>query len=124
MKNKLYLLIILLNISQLLYSQSIPFIPDNTQNYYFNPQNLGLSSPQVSDFIKNENVGVDYYRGTINLDIPLDKYSDPDFDIPISLKYQSEDFVPSRRPSYVGLNWTLNVGGAITRTVHGSPDDV
>ena len=124
MKNKLCLLIILLNISQLLYSQSIPFIPDNTQNYYFNPQNLGLSSPQVSDFIKNENVGVDYYRGTINLDIPLDKYSDPDFDIPISLKYQSEDFVPSRRPSYVGLNWTLNVGGAITRTVHGSPDDV
>lgn len=29
-----------------------------------------------------------------------------------------------RRPSIVGNNWILNVGGSITRNVVGNPDDI
>ncbi|WP_455584818.1 hypothetical protein [Bacteroides sp.] len=107
-----------------LLAQNIQFVPNEINSYYFNPQNLGLSSPQVSGFMKPEIADVDYYTGRLNLNIELDHYKDPDFDIPISLRYVSDYFIPSRRSSYVGLNWNLNVGGAITRVVHGSPDDV
>lgn len=68
-----------------LLAQNIQFVPNEINSYYFNPQNLGLSSPQVSGFMKPEIADVDYYTGRLNLNIELDHYKDPDFDIPISL---------------------------------------
>lgn len=118
------LLLCFLLIRVTIVSQNIQFTPNEFSNNYFNPQNLGLSSPQVSSFMKPENAEIDPYTGKLNLKIELDHYKDPDFDITISLRYISEHFVPSRRSSYVGLNWNLEASGIICRTICGSPDDV
>ncbi|MDR0828714.1 MAG: RHS repeat protein [Prevotellaceae bacterium] len=99
------------------YSQDI------YSDYQYSPQNLGLSAPQVSDFIKYGNIDVNFYNGLLDMEIELDGYSDNDFELPISLKYISNGFAPSKRPSIVGNNWILSFGGVISRTVYGSPDD-
>ena len=103
-----------------IYSQ---FAPDINSAYYFTPQNVGFATPQTADFVRYGNINVNHYNGLLDFEIPLYEYKDRDFEIPISLKYISEGFKPSKRPSLVGYNWLLNVGGIITREVVGSPDD-
>ena len=100
------------------------FVPNINNAYYFTPQNVGFATPQTTEFVKYGNLNVNHYNGLVDMEIPLYGYKDNDFEIPISIKYVSEGFKPSKRPSLVGYNWILNVGGVITREVHGSPDDV
>lgn len=100
------------------------FIPNNFSSYYFNPQNLGFATPQTAELAKYIQANVDYYNGLLDFEIPILKYSDTSFEIPISIKYISDGFKPSRRLSIIGNNWSLNVGGVISRNVCGSPDDV
>ncbi len=99
------------------------FITHDFNGYYFNPRNIGLSTPQSADFIKYGNLNVNHYNGLLDMSIELDGYKDRDFDLPMSLKYVSSGFIPSKRPSIVGYNWFLNFGGSITRTIKGTPDD-
>jgi hypothetical protein len=99
------------------------FVPNLQNAYYFTPQNVGFSTPQTAEFTRYGNLNINHYNGLLDFEIPLYEYKDKDFHIPISLKYISEGFKPSKRPSLVGSNWLLNVGGVITREVHGSPDD-
>ena len=91
-----------------LYAQDLPVIP----------------SPQTWDFMAYGRVPVGLHTGQLDLEIPLYHYKDKDFDIPISLAYNSAGFVPSKPAGPVGLNWFLNCGGVITRRVVGHPDDM
>lgn len=91
---------------------------------FFSPQNIGLSSPQVADFSKYGNLNINQFNGLLDMSVPLPGYKDRDFDLPMSIKYVSSGFIPSKRPSPVGLNWFLNFGGVVSRKVNGSPDDV
>ncbi|MDR1347880.1 MAG: hypothetical protein LBJ63_05540 [Prevotellaceae bacterium] len=102
--------------------QEIAVLPE-FHSYYYSPQNLGISTPNVSDFIKYGNLSTNLYNGLLDFEIPIDEYDDKDFDLCMSLKYISNGFVPAKRPSFVGNNWILNYGGVITRSVMGSPDD-
>lgn len=92
--------------------------------HFFSPQNIGLSSPQVADFSKYGNLNINQFNGLLDMSVPLPGYKDRDFDLPMSIKYVSSGFIPSKRPSPVGLNWFLNFGGVVSRKVNGSPDDV
>ena len=125
-KYKIKIWIFILSIIQITvaFAQSNTFVPNSNNAYFFTPQNVGFATPQTAEFTKYGNVNVNYNRGLLDFEIPLYEYKDNDFDIPISLKYVSEGFKPSKRPSLVGYNWILNVGGVITRQVNGSPDDV
>jgi len=118
-------LLLLLGTGTHIYAQnSSGFIPTDFQGYYFSPQNLGFSTPQTAEFVQYGNTSVNYYNGLLDLDIPLFDYKDTAFELNMSIKYISDGFKPGRRPSVVGNNWILNVGGTITRNVVGNPDDV
>jgi len=123
---KIYILlmIFLLSNPSINIAQNFKFIPTNFDSYYFTPRNLGFSTPQTADFVKYGNIGVNHYHGLLDLEIPLTGHKDRDFNIPMSLRYISEGFKPQKRPSLVGYNWILNIGGVITREVNNSPDDV
>ncbi len=63
------------------------------------------------------------YTGTVSLSIPFYTYKDPDFEIPVSLRYASNGCLPNDPPGILGPGWSLDVGGVISREIHGIPDD-
>jgi YD repeat-containing protein len=102
-------IVLLSNIT--IYAQEVDFRPN-------------FVSPQSYNIIKYGNVPVNYANGESNVTIPLYKYKDNDFELPIILGYNSSGFMPNKREGIVGLDWFLNAGGVITRKVNGRPDDV
>ncbi len=84
-----------------------------------------IRSPQVASMMRFDGVGgISKLSGRLDLNIELMRIQDKDFDLPVALSYNSAGFMPSAPESYVGLNWSLNAGGAIIREVKGIPDDV
>ena len=86
--------------------------------------NLIPPSPESSSIIKYTNTNVNLYTGTPSLSIPIYTASFRNASIPISLNYTGfggikvEEVAP-----WVGLGWTLNAGGVVSRTVKGKPDE-
>lgn len=80
-------------------------------------------TPQTWAFIRYGSNPVDYYTGKAMVNVPIYTYKDNDFELPISVSYASEGFVPSRQTGILGLNWFLNCGGSIAREIKGIPDD-
>jgi len=69
-------------------------------------------------------VGVDYYTGTAQVNIPVCNLSSRELSIPVSLSYVDGRGVRvSEYASQVGLGWQLNAGGSISRVVRGFPDE-
>jgi len=69
-------------------------------------------------------VGVDYYTGTAQVNIPICNLSSRELAIPVSLSYVDGRGVRvSEYASQVGLGWQLNAGGSISRVVRGFPDE-
>ncbi|MHC0446333.1 RHS repeat domain-containing protein [Flavobacterium sp. 3-218] len=85
---------------------------------------IDIPSPQTYDFIRYGNIPVSQYTGSLNLSIPIYKYSDNDFSFGVDINYNSSGFKPNKRSSAVGLDWYINAGGSITRSIEGLPDDV
>ncbi len=80
-------------------------------------------SPDASSFGTYANTPVSLFTGTPNISIPLIDIKEPDFDLPISLSYYAQGIKVEQLASSVGLGWSLNAGGVITRSVVGLPDD-
>jgi hypothetical protein len=83
----------------------------------------GHVTPQTADFIRYGETPVSLFTGKINLEVPIYRIQDQDFDIPISLLYSSDGFKLEKRSDLVGLDWTLIAGGCISREVYGAPDE-
>ncbi len=81
-------------------------------------------APDVWSFMKYGGQSApDLYTETLHLSIPLYTYKDQDFEIPISMDYTTNGFMPNKTTGVVGLGWNLNVGGCITRTVRQYADE-
>lgn len=75
------------------------------------------------DFIKYGEITPSLYTGSVCLSINFYTYHDNDFEIPISFDYSSNGTMPNDRAGILGVGWSLNAGGIITREVRGVPDD-
>ena len=80
-------------------------------------------SVQASEMTKYGKQDVNLYTGELSLNIPIYTYRDDDFTIPVSLSYSYNGLKVNQQAGYVGLGWTLNFGGYITRQVRGIPDE-
>ncbi len=80
-------------------------------------------SVQASEMTKYGKQDVNLYTGELSLNIPIYTYRDDDFTIPVSLSYSYNGLKVNQQAGYVGLGWTLNCGGYITRQVRGIPDE-
>ena len=83
-----------------------------------------MPDPQVWGMIKHGGLTPDLYTGTVRAEIPIYTYTDPDFEIPVSLTYASNGYMPNTQANFCGLGWSLNAGGCITRRVQGERDDL
>ena len=89
-----------------------------------NEMSIVPPSPSAQSFHKHGNTNVSLYTGTANIVIPIYTIKTKNFTIPITLRYSDANGVRvNEYASWVGLGWTLNAGGSVTRTIKDLPDD-
>jgi len=93
------------------------------QSPLLNLPSMTPPSPNAISLGKYGDVPVGLYTGIPNINVPLYSIKVGNFTLPISLSYHSQGLKVEENAGWVGLGWSLNAGGTITRTVHGLPDD-
>lgn len=79
-------------------------------------------SPDVSSFMKVNYIPVSNYTGRAKIDIPIYTIKEGKITVPISISYNTGGVKVDDIASAVGLNWTLNAGGVVTKIVKGKED--
>lgn len=69
-------------------------------------------------------VSVSKFSGIPNVNIPIRVVKEHDLGTDISLSYYGGGVLPDVHPGWVGLGWSLNAGGIITRKVNGKEDEL
>lgn len=80
-------------------------------------------SPNAASLGVFGDVDVGLYTGAVQYGIPIYTFKTRHLEIPISLNYSSSGLKVDQIASWVGLGWSLNAGGVITRTVRDWPDE-
>lgn len=81
------------------------------------------ASPNASSLGAYGQVPVNLFNGLPNINVNLYNIKVDNFEMPISMSYNLSSIKPEERPSWTGLGWNLNAGGAITHLVKGRPDE-
>ena len=116
MNRRVFILITLLLLySKLLFSQ-VDIKLDNLRNYM-------PPSPNASSIAKYNEWPVSQFTGIPSINIPLYEIKGRSVSVPIGLSYHASGIRVGEVASWVGLGWSLNAGGQITRSVRGLPDD-
>lgn len=97
------------------YGQSVPSSKADLLKY--------MKSPELADFTRYGKTPVSKHAGRLSLSIPLTSIEDETFSVPISLSYNSGGFMPIKIEGIVGVDWSINPIGIITRDVKGEQDD-
>jgi YD repeat-containing protein len=80
-------------------------------------------SPNAASLGKYAETPVGYYTGIPNISIPIYEINTGTMKLPISISYHAGGIKVEEISSWVGLGWSLNSGGVITRQVRGMPDE-
>ena len=80
-------------------------------------------SANASSLAKFANTPVNFYTGTPTIQVPLVSLPSKTMSVSVGLSYHASGIKVQDMASSVGLGWTLNAGGVITRVVQGLPDD-
>ena len=78
-------------------------------------------SPEAAAMTRYADTPVSYCLGIAQVSIPLYEIKSRSLTLPISLSYDASGVRVDAVSGPVGLNWTLEAGGVITRTVAGIP---
>ncbi|MFM7855755.1 MAG: hypothetical protein ACKO96_28490, partial [Flammeovirgaceae bacterium] len=116
MKSKIAKLLVIVAIAPLLcFSQS------SSESTRTNATNV--ATPNVAALLGNYIIPVNYYRGLPEISVPLHSIKLNGMELPVSLSYDASGIRVLQAPTWVGLSWSLNTGGAITRVVNGIRDE-
>jgi hypothetical protein len=63
------------------------------------------------------------FTGILPISMPIYELSGRGISIPVTLNYMAKGNKVGEIASWVGLGWSLNAGGLITRTIRGLPDE-
>ena len=80
-------------------------------------------SPTAAALGKYGDIPVSLYTGTPTISIPIWEVKGKQVSLPISMSYHASGVKVEEVASWVGMGWSLNAGGVITRTVKGLPDE-
>ncbi|MEM8557689.1 MAG: hypothetical protein AAGG50_07685 [Bacteroidota bacterium] len=83
----------------------------------------GFQSPNAASLGRFGEIPVSLHTGTPEIAIPLLTLQEGEMEVPVSLRYHARGLRVPELGGVVGMGWTLEAGGAITRTVVGLPDD-
>jgi len=80
-------------------------------------------SPDAASLGKYGDVPVSLFTGMVDISIPLLNVKGRVLSLPVGLSYHSSGIKVDDVAGWVGLGWSLNAGGVITRSVRGKADD-
>lgn len=81
------------------------------------------SPPDTKSLINQVEIPVDYFTGRPNINIPIHTITDGGHTYPISLSYGGGGIQVNELSTWVGLGWSLNAGGAISRIINNNVDE-
>ncbi len=105
---------LLLIVGASLYSQQSIF-----QKY----EHVFPPSPEASALARYVEIPVNLYTGVPEINLELTELKGNNLSLPVSIKYHASGIKVKDISSSVGLGWSLNAGGVITRVVRGLPDE-
>lgn len=114
---KIYIVII----SAVLLSSSI--VSGQSTQAFEQSASILPPSPTASELGKYGQVPVGLSTGTPSVQVPLHQFSTRHLSVPIMLTYSSGGVKVDQLASWVGMNWSLEAGGVITRIVRDEADD-
>ena len=82
-----------------------------------------MPSPNAASLGKYGDIPVSYHTGVPNVGIPIYTLPEGSISLPISLSYHAGGVKVGEPCSWVGLNWSLQAGGMISRMVQGRVDE-
>lgn len=74
-------------------------------------------APNVAGLISAIDIPVSLYTGIPDISIPIYEIDAGEVKIPITLSYHASGIRVAQEASWVGLGWSLNVGGVVSRTI-------
>lgn len=81
-------------------------------------------SPEAASFAKFSETPVSLYTGLPNINVPFSSINIDGLEIPVGISYHARGIKVEEIASRVGIGWTLEAGGAITRQTQGSADEL
>jgi hypothetical protein len=81
-------------------------------------------SPKLAELSKYADFETIGQNGVVPIGIPLFSISAGQYKQPVSLSYHAGGIKVNQDATWVGLGWSLTMGGSITRSVRDVPDDV
>ncbi|PYP54606.1 MAG: hypothetical protein DMD40_16020 [Gemmatimonadetes bacterium] len=87
------------------------------------PMRPSMPSPTAATFGKFGDIPVSMYTGTPEIGVPLFTVKGKTLQLPIALSYHASGIKVDEIGGWVGMGWTLDAGGVITRTVRGLVDE-
>jgi YD repeat-containing protein len=79
-------------------------------------------SPNAAALTAYAQLPINKYTGLPSISVPIYTFKAGEIELPISLSYHSGGFKPSAEASWVGLGWSLNAGGMISKAIRGGDD--
>jgi hypothetical protein len=100
--------------------------PITAQSY--SPPSIDLSnvlppSPTAAALAKYADIPVSLSTGTPDIQLPLYNVKSGNLNLPLSLSYHASGIKVTEVAGNVGLAWSLNAGGVITRVIRGKEDN-
>lgn len=95
----------------------------NTDYYYPHDYSIIPPSPEVASLMRYIDFPMSTFTGQPNVNLPIYTINEGALEVPISISYHGGGIKVDEQSGHVGLGWTLNAGGCVSRTVHNIPDE-
>ena len=113
--NRYLFILILVSVTTRSFSQSI--------DAYTHAIDFLPPPPNATAIMKHDAIALNKNTGAPNINIPLMPLKGIKLDLASSISYASTGIKVDEIASRVGMGWTIQMGGVVTRTVRGSPDE-
>ncbi|OQP46234.1 hypothetical protein A4H97_31215 [Niastella yeongjuensis] len=80
-------------------------------------------SPQSQAFTRYGDYPMSDYTGLTDITVPIHTVTGKKLSLPITMSFHSSGRMANEINGTLGIRWTMNCGGLITRTVKGAPDE-
>ena len=110
--------IFLMSVTGIRKAQCQQFLND----YQVNLPSVVPQSPDVAALMRHVQIPIDKSTGVTGIDIPITEIQAGTISLPIKLTYHASGIKVNDIASSVGLGWSLDAGGMITRQVIDKPD--